>query len=118
MILSDPTHAEYDEFDYKLVKAHFLKKNFMAGDYPVWIDRSDRVSFEVKSFISNSGAAVERKMEQDEKANGNKNKYGKRYYAVPVLKYGEDMPTMREYLEQEAAKRGHERPGPPRGRRE
>jgi hypothetical protein len=98
--------------DYHLIKAYHLKQGFMQGAYPVWIDRSERVTFEVKSYVSKSAAAMERKEEQQ--ANSKNKDYGKRFYAVPVTKDGGPMPTYREWMEEEAAKKGNERPGPRR----
>lgn len=113
MILSNPKITEWTEVDYRLVKAYYLKQNMMSGSFPVWIDRSDRVSFEVKTFISRSEAALERRQEQ-ENAKSNSG-HGIRYYAVPQTMDGGPMPTMQEYLEAEAAKKGERRPGRPQG---
>lgn len=113
VILSDPTHKEWDETDYHLVKAYHMKQGFMDGNYPIWIDRSDRVTFEMKSYVSKSSAASERKEEQVSKAT-NKH-YGQRWYPVPVTMDGGPMPTYREWMEEESEKKGRARPeGPPR----
>lgn len=114
VILSDPERTQWTETDYRLVKAYYLKQNMMSGSFPVWIDRSDRISFEVKSFISKSEAALERRQEQDNKNNA-VSSHGKRYYAVPQTMDGGPMPTMQEYLEAEAEKKGDRRPGRPQG---
>lgn len=101
MILSDPSATEWQEIDYKLIKAHYLKIGFMAGSYPVWIDQSPRVMFEAKSFISKSEAAVE----QAQSNSSSSNIKGQRWYAIPRVMDGGSMPTMREYLEEQQRKR-------------
>lgn len=115
VILSDPTHTDYTKWDYKLLKAYYLKQEFMSGNFPVWIDRSPRVEFEVKSFKSKSAAALERKQAAEAKKEGNTD-YGRQFYAVPITIDGGPMPTLRDYLEEEAKNKGNKQPsGPPRG---
>jgi len=100
VIMNDPTHKEWTVLDLKLAKAYELRQSY--GDIPPWIDRSDRVHFDTKSFISGSGAAIERAQAAEQKkaqtGRGNPT-FGKRWYAVPVTKDGGPMPTMREWLE-------------------
>lgn len=113
MILSDPSHKEWSELDYHMIKAYHLKQGFMDGNYPVWVDRSDRVVFEMESYISKSAAASERKEEQEAKKNNKQ--FGKRWYPVPRTIDGGPLPTYREWVEEQDAKRGKERrPGPRR----
>lgn len=97
--------------DLKLIKAYYLKQQFAQDGYPVWIDRSDRVTFEVKSFVSKSAAAIERRQARD--AESEQKNYGKRYYAVPVVIDGGEMPTMREYMDEQARLRGDKPNHPP-----
>lgn len=73
---------------------------------PPWIDRSDRVSFDVKTFVSKSAAAVERKQAADEKAQGKAPAYGKRYYPEARVIDGGKMPTMKEFYEDLQRKQG------------
>lgn len=102
MILNDPTHKEWTALDLKLAKAHQLRKDF--GDIPPWIDRSDRVTFDVEVFTSNSGAALERRQEKD--SNSKKKTHGRRYALIPRSKDGGPLPTMQEYFEEQARKKG------------
>ena len=98
VLLNDPSRKEWTAFDYKLIKAYHLRQTY--GDVPPWIDRSERVSWNVKTFTSRSGAAIEKKQEAD----GNKKNtkfYGRRYYAVPEVVDGGPMPTMAEYYEEQ-----------------
>lgn len=107
MILEDPSHKEWTAMDYRLAKAYELRLTY--GDIPPWIDRSDRVSFEARSFISRSAAAVERKQHADEEKTQKRNAkpvFGKRYYAVPVIPDGGPMPTMQEWVEETRRKEG------------
>lgn len=93
MILSDPTHTEWNALDYKLAKAYELRQTY--GDIPPWIDRSERVNWDVKTFTSRSSAAIERKQDKEKKKVP-----GRRYYAVPRVNDGGPMPTMKEYYEE------------------
>ena len=98
--------------DYHLIKAYHMKQGFMDGNYPVWIDRSDRVVFEMQSYTSKSAAASERKQEQIEKSG--KNQYGVRWYPVPKVMDGGKMPTYLEWAEEQRNKSGRERERGPR----
>lgn len=94
MILSDPTRKEWTKLDYRLAKAYSLRKTY--GDIPPWIDRSERVAWDVKTFTSRSAAAIEKKQEREKKAVP-----GRRYYAVPRTVDGGPLPTMQEYYEEQ-----------------
>lgn len=70
---------------------------------PIYWDRSDRVRFTAKSFISKSKAVLD---QAEEKARDGKAKnYGKVFYPEPVTIDGGPLPTLEEYLEQEKRKR-------------
>lgn len=88
----------------------------MSGDFPVWLDQSERVSFEARALVSKSQAAIERAQDDEQKAlqkNANaKPHYGKRWYAVPVLLEGDEWPTMREYVEEQERLRANRRERP------
>lgn len=100
MILGDPSKVKWTSLDYKLAKAYELRQTY--GQYPPWIDRSDRVAFDVKTFTSKSSAAVERKQHSDDNRKGNsKPQFGRRYYAVPRTTDGGPMPTMLEFYEEQ-----------------
>lgn len=101
ILLNDPTIKEWAPIDIKLAKAYELRQTY--GDIPPWIDRSDRVQFEARTFVSKSAAAIERKQDQDSKK---KSRPGVRYYAVPKVVDGGPMPTMAEYYEELARKEG------------
>jgi hypothetical protein len=88
--------------DLRLAKAYELRQTY--GEIPPWIDRSDRVAFDVSVFTSNSAAALERRQERDSK--GNSKNFGRRYSLVPRTKDGGPMPTMQEWLEEQQRKQG------------
>lgn len=92
VILNDPTRTKWTTLDYKLAKAYQLRQTY--GDIPPWIDRSERVAWDAKTFISKSAAAVERKQDKQKKPVP-----GMRYYAVPRTTDGGPMPTMKEFFE-------------------
>jgi hypothetical protein len=98
VILNDPSHTEWTSLDYKLAKAYELRQSY--GDIPPWIDRSERVAFDVKTFVSKSAAAVERKQDSDSKKK-NLKAFGRRYYATPRTIDEGPLPTMQEYLEEQ-----------------
>jgi len=84
----------------------------MSGQFPIWLDQSPRVIFEAKSYISRSEAAIERA----QKNQSNSDIPGQRWYAVPRVGDGGQMPTMREYLDEQARKRGDTEVVDPRSR--
>lgn len=77
----------------------------MNGNFPVWIDRSDDVVFEAKSFISKSEAVIERAQQQSSD-NGKKPEPGRKWYAeIKTISGGKPMPTMRDFIEKESERR-------------
>ena len=98
MLLNKPEQTQWTSLDYKLIKAYHLRQTY--GDIPPWIDRSERVSFDVKSFVSKSAAAVEKKQDADSNKKNTKF-FGKRYYAVPRTVDDGPMPTMEEFFEEQ-----------------
>jgi hypothetical protein len=100
VILDDPTR-EWSFMDTRLIKAFWIEDQY--GSFPPWIDQSDRVQFEVKSYTSRSAAAYERVEERESKSN-KKKVYGRKYYAVPTVPDGGAMPTIEEWMEERARK--------------
>lgn len=109
IILRDPGHTEYDEWDLKLIAAYHIHEDFMVGTVPVYWDQSDRVAFDVKTGHSKSRAALDRKQELDSKKNV---KPGTYYYVVPRTIDGGPLPTREEWAAEQAAKRGRPDTGP------
>lgn len=103
MLFDDPS-LEWSFWDYRLVKALVLYDNLMQGTgVPLYIDRSDRVRFETGHYISRSKAALDRAEEQASK--GNSKNYGKVFYPIPVTLDGGPLPTLEEFLEEQALKK-------------
>lgn len=102
VIFSDPEHKEWTRLDLQLAKAYKLYDRFMgASAFPPWIDRSERVEFEVKKFISKSDAALTRAQDADMDKDGHSvAPKGTKYYAVPKTKDGKPLPTLREWLDE------------------
>lgn len=88
-------------WDYKLIKAYHLHEQYMDGNFPIWIDRSDRVTFDVKRGISRSKAAMDR---HETRNQNKKDAPGVFYYPVPRTMDGGPLPTMEEWVEQEKTK--------------
>ena len=99
-IMDDPEHREYTRWDIVLATGYEIHKSMMNGDgMPLHWDRSDRVVFDVKSYVSKSRAAIER---AEEKAMESKTKnYGKVFYAVPRTRDGGPLPTLDEFNEEQ-----------------
>ena len=103
---NDPD-AKWTRWDFKLVKALELYDDMMAGGaHPVYIDRSDRVRFEIKSYTSKSKAVLDRAEERA--ANSKSKNYGKILYTVPETIDGGPLPTLDEFLAEQAEKRSRE----------
>lgn len=82
---------------------------------PIWVDESDRVTFDAKARFSKSRAAIERAQEADSKKKSKS--YGKYYIAEPRVMDGGEMPTRDEWIDEQERKRGgtkidHRRDGP------
>ena len=113
MIFSDPSHDKWDEWDYKLFKAHYILEDWYRDGIPIWWDESDRVTFDAKARVSKSRAAIERAQEADSKK---KNKtHGRYFVAEPRVMDGGEMPTRDEWLEEQNNKKGVVRERPARG---
>lgn len=100
-------------WDYRLIKAHYILEDWYRDGVPIWIDESDRITFDAKARVSKSRAAIERAQEADGKK---KNKsHGRYFVAEPRVMDGGEMPTKEEWLDEQSAKRG-DAPAPPRER--
>lgn len=101
MIFEEP-EREWSHWDFRLVKAFQIREEMLMGGVPIYLDRSDRVRFEVESFVSKSKAALDR---AEEKASNSKQKtYGKIFYPVPKTVDGGPLPTLEEWLEEQRRK--------------
>ncbi len=103
VIFNDPSHKKWDEWDYKLFKAHFIKEDWYRDGIPIWWDESERVAFTAKPRVSKSRAAIERAQESSTK-NNKKPVPGRYFIAEPAVVDGGDFPTRDEWLEEQAAK--------------
>ena len=71
---------------------------------PIWWDESERVTFNAKSRVSKSRAAVDRAQESAGK--NKKSVPGQYFVAEPIVIDGGDFPTRDEWLEEQARKNG------------
>jgi hypothetical protein len=101
VLLSDPSHKEWNVWDYRLIKAYHISQDWYRDGIPVWWDESDRVIFDAKARISKSRAAVQR---AEEAANKKKNVHGRYFIAEPRVADGGDWPTRDEWLIEQANK--------------
>lgn len=95
-------------WDYRLLKAHYIKEDWYRDGIPIWWDESDRVTFNVKARVSKSRAAIERAQEQASKSK--KQAHGRYFIAEPKVMDGGDFPTRNEWLEEQAIKNGAVKP--------
>ena len=103
VILDDPSR-DWTFWDYRLVKALVLSQDMQSGTgVPLYLDRSDRVRFEVGSYVSRSKAALDRAEEKASK--GKAKNYGKVFYPIPRTVDGGPMPTLEEFLQEQELKR-------------
>jgi hypothetical protein len=91
-----------------MIAAYHIHQDIMVGNVPIYWDQSDRVAFDVKTGISKSRAAIERKQELVGKKS--KPTPGMYFYAVPRTIDGDPLPTMEEWLRERAEKEGLLRP--------
>ena len=91
-------------WDYRLIKAHYILKDWYRDGVPLWWDESDRVTFDAKARFSKSRAAIERAQEADGKKKSKA--YGKYYIVEPRVMDGGEMPTRHEWLEEQKNKSG------------
>lgn len=105
VMFDDPAH-EWNVWDYRLVKALQIYDSMMQGNIPIYWDRSDRVRFEVGSYVSKSRAVLDR---AEERAREGKNKnYGKVLYAIPHTIDDGPLPTLEEWLREQEEKRANQ----------
>ncbi len=103
VLFNDVTHVEWCAWDYKLLKAHFILQDWYRDGIPIWVDESDRVTFDVAARVSKSRAAIERAQES---ASKKKNVPGRYFIAEPRVMDGGDMPTRDEWMDEQDRKRG------------
>jgi len=114
VIFSDPEHKEWDMWDFRLFKAHYILEDWYRDGIPLWWDESDRVTFDAKPRISKSRAAIERAQESESKKK--KRVFGRYFIAEPRVMDGGAMPSRDEWLEEQEKKSNEvrERPIPSR----
>lgn len=104
VIMSDPSHVEWNMWDYRLFKAHYILQDWYRDGVPIWWDESERVTFDAKARVSKSRAAIERAQESSGK--DKKSTPGRYFIAEPRVMDGGEMPTREEWLEEQKLKAG------------
>lgn len=104
VIFSDPSHTEWTMWDYRLIKAHYFLQDWYRDGVPLWLDESDRVTFDAKARFSKSRAAIERAQEADGKKKAKS--YGKYYIVEPRVIDGGEIPSRDEWIEEQRNKAG------------
>lgn len=108
VIFNDPSHKEWNEWDYKLFKAHYILQDWYRDGIPIWWDESERVAFDAEARVSKSKAAIDRAQEKANK--GKTTVHGRYFVAKPQVVDGGDFPTRGEWLEEQARKSGKKNP--------
>lgn len=108
-MFSDPLHKEWDIWDYRLLKAHYILQDWYRDGIPIWWDESERVTFNAKPRLSKSRAAIERAQEAANK-NNKKSVPGRYYVAEPTVTDGGGMPTREEWMKEQEAKNKNSAP--------
>jgi hypothetical protein len=103
VIFNNPEHDKWNEWDYKLFKAHYILQDWYRDGIPIWWDESDRVTFDAVPRISKSRAAIDKA--QEAASSGNKKPVHGRYYiAEPRVMDGGSLPTREEWAEEQQRK--------------
>lgn len=103
-VLFEEPGRDWTSWDYRLVKGYEIKNDLETGaGVPIYWDRSDRVDFTHGVVFSKSRAALDR-AEEKEAASKTKS-YGKSFYPIPIVKDGGALPTLAEWLAEEALKK-------------
>lgn len=85
------------------MKALVLYDAYMSGTgVPMYIDRSDRVRFDVGSYTSRSKAALDAAEEKAKK--GKQKNFGKVFFPIPLTTDGGPLPTLEEFLAEQKLK--------------
>jgi hypothetical protein len=106
VLFNNPEHKEWDAWDYKIFKAHYILKDWYRNGIPIWWDESDRVTFDALGRVSKSRAAIDRAEESASK-NNKKPVPGRYFIAEPRVIDGGEFPTRDEWLEEVALKKGN-----------
>lgn len=103
-VLFDEPKREWTRWDTILIKAYEIYTDMTNGTgIPVYWDRSDRVQFELGTYVSKSRAVLDR---AEEKARESKSKnHGKVFYAIPHTVDGGPLPTLEEFLAEQSEKK-------------
>jgi hypothetical protein len=104
VIFDDPSHSQWDVWDYKLFKAHYILQDWYRDGIPIWWDESERVTFDAKPRVSKSRAAIERAQESSTK--NKKSTFGRYFIAEPRIMDGGDFPTREEWITELKIKSG------------
>lgn len=101
-ILEDPTWVTFTKWDIKIATGYEIAKSAEMNGWPLHIDQSPRVWFEVKERKSKSQAALDEWQAKERKRlekKGAKPKYGVIPVAVPVTIDGGPLPTRQDWLD-------------------
>lgn len=103
VIFDDAEHVSWTLWDYRLFKAHHILQDWYRDGIPVWVDESDRVTFDAVGRISKSRAAIERAQDASS-TKGKKPVPGRYFVAEPRVIDGGELPTREEWLIEQQSK--------------
>ena len=114
-LMHDPFYGHRDSFsgdverepfwldwDYALATALQTVEDYTDAETGqlVWVEQSSRVTFDAQRYTKKSIAAIDRKTS----GKNYKAQPGERWRAKPVVMDGGDLPTMREWIEEQSDK--------------
>jgi len=95
-LLMDEPNRERTRLDGILIKAYYLQQAYEVDGYPIWVEDSPSVTFEAKSRVIRSLAAVETAQAAESKKKNPRP--GRRFHAEAKLVPGASWPTRAEWL--------------------
>lgn len=96
LILDEPDRKR-SKWDGILIKALYLQEAYELEGYPIWVEESKAVRFELRHRDVRSLSVVEAAQASESKKDNPTR--GRRFYAVPKLLPGHKWPTRKEWLD-------------------
>lgn len=95
------------DVDYVLATALQVIEDYTDSEtgHLIFIEQSDRVTFDAQKYVKKSVAVVERKTKGTDK-HPYKSAPGERWRTIPRLTAGDEMPTLVEWLAEQHRKNG------------
>lgn len=95
------------DVDYALATALQVVEDYTDNEtgHLIFVEQSDRVTFDAQKYVKKSVAVVERKT-KGSKSKAYEASPGERWRTIPRLTSGDEMPTLAEWLAEQDRKNG------------